>query len=236
MARLPPLSQPLAALDHPLIRKVQATFSHATVRSDRILAIDDRVFLKAKVERWRGAVWQQLPDQWLCAVGQREEGSRDDFYAQLTDRCRTWRREYNAAHTPALTTDTYSDPLLPNALDRNRLVAEQATARVAAFEMHIPALVQQALQAPGTEQQRDIGGFALGVYVERQGLDAVYIAIRIRGPIDARQYAVILAEVPGTDPQGWHIDAMPHRATQPGEIVWSNVMDAAIAAALAGDV
>ena len=236
VARLPPLSQPLSALEHPLIRKVQATFPRTTSPSARILAIDDRVFLKAKIERWRGAVWQHLPEQWLCAAGRREEGSRDDFYAHLADRCRAWRREHNAAHTQALTTDTYSDPLLPGELDRKRLAAEQATARVAAFELYVPSLVKLALQAPGTEQQRDIGGFALGVYVERQGLDAVYIAIRIRGPIDARQYAVILAEVPGTDLQSWQIDAMPHRDVQPGEIVWSNVMDAATATALAGEV
>jgi hypothetical protein len=234
IARLPPLSQPLSAVDHPLIRKVQATFQRTTLPSARILAVDDRVFLKAKIERWRGAVWRQLPEQWLCAASQREEGSRDDFYAHLADRCRAWRREYNAAHSQALTTDTYSDALLPGELDRKRLAAEQATARVAAFELHVPSLVQEALQAPGTEKQRDIGGFALGVYVERQGLDAIYIAIRIRGPIDARQYAVILAEVPGTDLQCWQIHALPHRDVRPGEIVWSNVMDAATADMLAG--
>jgi hypothetical protein len=236
IARLPPLFQPLSALDHPLVRKVQSPFPRATSPSARILAIDDRVFVKAKIERWRGAVWLHLTEQWLCAAGQREEGSRDDFYAHLADRCRAWRREYNSAHGQALTTDTYSDPLLPGELDRKRLAAELATAQVAAFELTVPSLVQRALRAPGTEQQCDVGGFALGVYVERQGLDAVYIAIRIRGPIDARQYAVILAEVPGTDLQSWHIDAMPHRETQPGEIVWSNVIDAATAALLAGDV
>ena len=233
--RLPPASQALHTLRHVLLQKAQETFAAAAARGERIRQVDDRVFLKAKVGRWRGAVWRDLPEQWLCAAGRREEGSPDDFYASLVERCRSWRREYNSTYTPSLATDTYSGPILPTENDRKRLLLEEAEAQVRAFETDIPLLVKAAVRAAGSEQRAPIGGFAIGVYIERQGIDGVYVAIRIQGPVRSRDHAIILNEVPGTDPTSWHIDRMPHRDHQPGEIVWSTIMDTAVADSLLAD-
>lgn len=92
---LPPAHQPLDTVDHLLVAKANAAFATPTSRGERIAALDDRVLLKVKVQRWRGAVWRPLPEQWLCAAGWREEGSADDFYSDLATRCRAWRKEYN---------------------------------------------------------------------------------------------------------------------------------------------
>jgi hypothetical protein len=233
--RLPPASQPLHALQHMLPRKAQERFASGACRGERIREIDDRVFLKAKVGRWRGAVWRDLPEQWLCAAGWREEGSPDDFYASLVERCRSWRKEYNSTHPHPLTTDTYSGPILPTEDDRKRLLLEAAEAQVLAFEIGIPALVKAAVRSPGSEQRAQIGGYAIGVYIERHDIDGIYVAIRIQGPVSAKEYTVILNEVPGTDLTSWHIDRLPHRGSRPGEVVWSTIMDPSVAASLAAD-
>ena len=88
IARLPPASRPLHAFGHLLLQKAQGTFAAADVSAERIASLDDRVFLKAKVGRWRGAVWRDLPAQWLCAAGQRQDGSPDDSYERLAERRR----------------------------------------------------------------------------------------------------------------------------------------------------
>jgi len=221
---------------HVLLQKAQETFAAADARAERIVSLDDRVFLKAKVGRWRGAVWRDLPAQWLCAAGRREDGSPDDFYERLSERGRAWRGAYNGAHSRPLATDTYSDPLLPAELDRRRLLLEEAEARVRALETGIPRLVAAALRAAGSEQRASLGGFAIGVYIERRGMDEIYVGVRIDGPVRTHDYAVILDEVPGTDPAGWQLDRMPHRGAHPGELVWSTIMDAAAAEALLAGV
>src|SRR5262245_54557752 len=106
---LPPINDPLNEIPHPLIIKANHQFADSNTAHERIRSIDDRVFFKAKVQRWRGAVWVNESERsWLVAAGQREEGSRNDFYDDLSQAARTARAHYNASHTPALTTDTYA--------------------------------------------------------------------------------------------------------------------------------
>jgi hypothetical protein len=229
---LPPADQPLDAVAHVLLRKANAVFAGSAGRAERIVAIDDRVFFKVKIRRWRGAVWRPLPEQWLCAAGLREQGSPEDFYADLSHRCQTWRAEYNLTHGPALVKETYSDPLLPTERDRRRLLLEAAAARSHAFRAAIHALVRAAVAVEGEEQYGEVDGFRIGLLIQQRDPTEVYVGVRIRGPVSTKDHAVILSLVPGTEPSGWFIDSMPHREDHPGEIVWSNTMDPAVVAGL----
>ncbi|MGH8907628.1 MAG: hypothetical protein ACRD0K_14175 [Egibacteraceae bacterium] len=115
-------------------------------------------------------------------------------------------------------------PLLPTEADCVRLRLEQAAQAVRAYETVVPRLVRAAV-ASGREERDEAVGYQLAVVIQRRELDETYVGIRIVGPVSTTDYAVILAEVPGTDPEGWFIDAMPHRPAEPGEIVWSNLID-----------
>lgn len=213
------------------MHKANAAFVASGSREERIVAIDDHVFFKVKIRRWRGAVWRPLPEQWLCAAGWREQGSPEDFYADLSRRCQAWRAQYNRTHASALVTDTYSAALLPIESDRKRLVLEAAAARSRAFRVTMYALVRAAV-AEEAEQYDQVEGFGIGLLIQRRDPTEVYVGVRIRGPVSTKDHAVILSLVPGTDPAGWFIDAMPHREDYPGEVVWSNVMDPAVVAAV----
>lgn len=204
-------------------------FATVGASCERIVAIDDEILCKVKITRWRGAVWRRLPEQWLCAAGWREAGDPDDFYAALAKRGRAWRAEYNASNRPSLTTDAWTKRLLPDELDRKRLALEDADARARAYEEVVPRLVRDAIRS-GTEARDEVAGYGLAILVERRDFGAIYIGLRIRGPLTVSDYTVILAEVPGADRDGWFIDRMPHRTDDPGEIVWSNVMDEAFVA------
>jgi hypothetical protein len=72
---LPPVSHPLDEVDHPLLRKAGEQFADAGIPHERIVAIDDQVLFKVKVQRWRGAVWVEPDQPWLVAAGRREDGS-----------------------------------------------------------------------------------------------------------------------------------------------------------------
>lgn len=99
-----------------------------------------------KVQRWRGAVWvadDTIP--WLVAAGQREGGSPDDFYTALATRGKAARSQYNAAHTPPLTTDTHTDDLLPAAEDELRWKAEHALRMERRLRVTVHSLLRESL-------------------------------------------------------------------------------------------
>ncbi|MEV5409169.1 hypothetical protein AB0K60_10085 [Thermopolyspora sp. NPDC052614] len=79
-------------------------------------------------------MWQGNRCPWLVAAGCREDGSPDDFYAALAERARQSRKAYNGSQTPALTTDTHTDDLLPGPLDDARLRLEEAERSVRRME------------------------------------------------------------------------------------------------------
>jgi hypothetical protein len=104
-------------------------------RRERIVELDDRVFYKVKIGRWRAALLIVDGGVWTVAAGWRREGDADDFSRDLGEDARRWRAEYNRdpSPTPPLThatTSTYTDRLLPTLADRDRLVLEDALAVV----------------------------------------------------------------------------------------------------------
>ncbi|GII76491.1 hypothetical protein Sru01_14730 [Sphaerisporangium rufum] len=230
ITKLPPARMPLDEIDHPLIRKASAQFA-GDGSGERIASVDDNVLLKVKIQRWRGAVWPDNRGPWLVAAGRREDGSPDDFYAVLAERGRQARKAYNGSHTRTLTTDTYTDGLLPGPLDEARLRLEEAERLVVRMEVCVRSLVVQALLS-GREQREDLSGCTLAVLVRADEGHETYVGIRIIGRLAIAEQAAILDAVPGCDRDSWYPDVMPHRDLEWGEVVWSNLMDPVAAATL----
>jgi hypothetical protein len=106
---MPRASTPLDEIDHPLLAKATERFTESQTPRERIAAIDDQVFFKVKIQRWRGAVWvEDGKAPWLVAAGHRQEGSPDDFYAALAVRGKAARRRYNAEHPSSHGHQTYT--------------------------------------------------------------------------------------------------------------------------------
>ena len=82
---------------------------------------------------------------WLVAAGQREEGSTDDFYASLAARGKAARSQYNTAHTPPLTTETYTGGLLPGPEDELRWKAEHAVRAERRLRVTVHSLLRESL-------------------------------------------------------------------------------------------
>lgn len=166
------------------MRKAQEACRTDPPSTGRIASIDDQVLWKVKIERWRGAVWCDLPRRWLVAAGRREAGSPDDFYADLTDKGRRWRAEHNRTAARPVTTDTLISPLLPTTDDEDRIRLELAAAAVDEIRTVVPDLVL-ASAATAAEQSDDAGGCAIAVLVRRTEHE-VYVGIRISGPARER--------------------------------------------------
>lgn len=104
-------AESLVDIAHPLLAKANevAQKSGTELHATRIKSVDRGTFYKAKVGRWRGAVWfDESRRPWLCAAGLRREGERDDFYDRFAREC-----------------EADVTKLLPNSDDLLRLRAER---------------------------------------------------------------------------------------------------------------
>jgi hypothetical protein len=230
MLPIPRADVPLDEITHPLLAKAAERFGDAQAPHERIAAIDDQVFFKVKVQRWRGAVWLDDETAWLVAAGQREEGAPDDFYASLASRGTAARARYNAEHAPPLATATHTADLLPAREDELRWLAEAAVRTERRLRAIVHALVRKSL-LDGHEHAEMLDGAALGIQVLADRGHETYVAIRIIGSVPKRLVAIILSLVPGCDLTAWMSDyAMPERAVAPEEQIWSNIMDPEAAA------
>jgi hypothetical protein len=220
----------LEDIDHPLLAKVSDRFADDDAPQERIAAVDDQVLFKVKAQRWRGAVWVDAGIPWLVAAGQREEGSPHDFYAALAAHATAARARYNAGHSPALTTTTYTGDLLPGQPDELRWRAESAVRAERTLRSAVHRLVRESL-LDGQEHAVMLDGAALGIQILADQGHETYVAIRIVGSVPRRLVATILSLVPGCQADAWMSDyAMPQRAVAPEEQIWSNIMDPAEAA------
>jgi hypothetical protein len=228
---VPPLTYPLEELDHPLVAKANEQFASATARHERIAAIDDQVFLKVKVQRWRGAVWQEPDLGWLVAGGWRESGSSDDFYASLAARAETAKSIYNRSN-PALRTRTHSTSFLPGKDDRERYQAEADGRFDRRLVYTVESLVRRSL-LDGQEHAANLGELSLGIQVRAADDNLTYVAVRIMGSVPPDVVATILDVVPGCDRDDWGMEqAMPDRRLRHDEFAYSNIMDPYAAAKL----
>lgn len=91
--------RPVHTLSHPLIGKAVNDFpvdSDADKLRESISGISSPpVYWKVKVNRWRGAVYEDSDGQaWLVAAGTRTEGSHKDFYKQFMELVSTRGHDY----------------------------------------------------------------------------------------------------------------------------------------------
>lgn len=168
-------------------------------------------------------------------AGKREDGSPDDFYAALAERGLHARKLYNRDNSPALTTDTHTGGLLPGPLDEARLRLEDVERHMLRMESCVRTLVVDSLLS-GCEEREELGGYTLAVLVRVREDHETYVGIRIIGSVTIAEQAAILEAVPGCERDSWYPDVMPHRETDAGEVIWSNLMDPQTAASLLPDV
>ncbi len=178
---LPPLNPLLDEVEHPLIQKVVQQFANAAGSRERIRAIDDHVFYKTKVQRWRAAVWIDKDQPWLVAAGRRQEGSPEDFYQQLASTAQAQRSTYNRQHSAPIATNTYTANFLPTRADWDRLQAEEATRLVQRFRATVNHLVRACLR-DGYEHSAEIPGALLGIEIRADEGHESYVAIESWGP------------------------------------------------------
>lgn len=227
---LPPVTVPLDETDHPIVAKATEQFADEETKHERIRAVDDQVFFKVKVERWRGAVWMDADLPWLVAAGRREDGSGSDFYAALEAEGRASRARHNAAHTEALKTATSTGHLLPAREDHIRYRAEAGVRFVRRLRTTLLDLTRATLR-DGREHAVDFDTFTLGLQVRADDGHEAYLAVRITGSVPLDLTTVILRNVPGCEADGWYPEyALPERELLPAEQAWSNLMDPCAAA------
>lgn len=229
---LPPVNQPLDEIDHPVLAKARAQFAVQEVAHERIRAIDDQVVWKVKIQRWRGAIWDDEAIAWLIAAGTREEGSPDDFYDALASQARTARARYNASHSAPAGTKTYIGHLLPGKDDHRRYALEEGIRQVRRLTAVIRSLTAGSLR-DGREYTADFPAFRLGVVVRADDGHETYVAVRVTGSISEDLVSVVLRNVPGCDPESWDVVLhLPERPLIGPEQAWYNLMDPIEAAKL----
>lgn len=229
--KLPPASESLDQVDHPLLRKAAAQFASSGASHERIVSIDDNVLLKAKIGRWRGAVWQDTSRPWLVAAGEREQGSNHDFYEDLERRAKRERSVRNSAQGGSSTKACYTDDLLPTDLDKKRLLLETAAHIESEIRSGVRSLVCASILCGHPKSEEIVGGCTVEILVRAHGGET-YVGVHVHGSVRENVQAVILDSVPGCDRDSWLPDFMPDRANKPGEVIWSNLMDPQVAAEL----
>ena len=205
--------------------KAREQFADPDTKHERIRAIDGQVLFKAKIQRWRGAVWLNLDLPWMVAAGQREDGSGDALYTALEAACKAARARFNAAHPQGVKNTTHAVHLLPERADFVRCRAEAAVRFARRVRTAVRRLAYASLR-DGREHTLDFDTFTLGLQVCADSGHEAYVAVRITGSIPANLAVVILGNVPGCDRDGWYPEyPLPERDLLPAEQAWSNLMD-----------
>lgn len=230
----PTIDVELSEIDHPLVVKSQNLPPTVSARGgERVISLSDRVWFKVKVNDLR-AVAARLSDEdldaiqidaparwWLGAAGPRRDGDHRDFYQSLAVELARYARGSSAKVNSAR--------LLPQAVDRRRLLAESAFRIDARFRhLVVNAIARSAL-----------GGGACGVMLDRDGIiehdlcakvhahdGESYLAISAEGFIDPRMIALVLNAVPGVDPGEWAAEpsGVDGVDPMPGQIIYSTII------------
>ncbi len=225
--QLPLVTVPLHGLDLPIIKRAQQIPAKQRENgAERILSLKDRVWLKAKTSRERGAVTEHphvgerpgTPEcnWWLGAVGFREEGSGDDAYADLKARSTVAKDK-----SPSGINTTW---MLPTATDALRHLAEFAAAQEEAMYKQICALIAESARS-GKTLKTVYGRHSIEVRVRVHDHET-YLAVGATGVADYREVAALLSSVPGMTPDDWLpepgevLGIEPH----PGQIVFSAIL------------
>ena len=198
--------------------------------AERMVALNDRVWLKVKTSDYRAAVTElrgtDLPDWvrpsrgawWIGAAGRRQaDSSQRDFYAALQRGC-----------TKGKTVS--SDHLLPADWDWRRLAAEQAVAWRRQMKRMVIRLVAMSLRN-GRLAVAEFRNHRIKALVRAENGHEAYLAIIAEGVPDPQMFALLLDCVPGVAPEDWQPEPSPLAEMSPGsgEIIWSTLFPSEIA-------
>jgi hypothetical protein len=232
----PQLDVPLDGVEHAVLSKAQRLPELVVAGGEeRILALDDRMWFKVKVDTWRAAgcevdlvderILSALGRWWVAAAGSRRgDSAQEDFYEQLTAECRARRKAENVGRIVA-TTQTSTAHLLPDEWDRDRLYAELA--------VHVRLGVQRLVRRMAAESLRtgatigfDFQGWQARVLIRAEDGHEAYIAISALGLPDDTTFVLLLTSIPGIASTDWAPEPGGVAGIEPesGEILWSAPM------------
>jgi hypothetical protein len=228
---VPPISEPLYGVANALIEEAQRLPErYAAGGAERIISLKDRVWFKVKTSRWRGAATRlpeadrpdaslqvRLAPWWIGAAGYRRDGDPTDFYAAL---------EADANRSGG------SDKWLPSDWDWKRLELEQAYAWEAQIRRVVRGLIARSLR-DGSIYLAEFRGYSITA-LARVNEGETYLKVGLTRIADPKIFAVILNAVPGVDPESWMPEpgGVADLEPEPGEIIWSTILPAAVAASL----
>lgn len=228
----PKLPATLWDMDHPLLAAATLLWSADEHHAERISSIDDVVLLKCKPNvPWRAAVWEDEGTQglpWLVAAGKREDGSRDDLYAQLERQCVAERKRRNRQGVDLEAgKKTYARHLLPVEDDRLRLHVDLAQRALDDARASITSLVSEARRAPNQVVSASAFGADVEAVVQRNEYDELYVLIHVVGSAPSQVHELILSlAVPDAIADDWGVvELPPHRDAHPGEIAWYTLLE-----------
>lgn len=230
-ADLPDLGIRLEEIDHPIVVNAQSVPEQRDAGgAERVVALADRVWFKAKTSNHRAAVTElrgkDLPDWvrpsrvawWIGAAGRRQADSpQRDFYAAL-------RRECTIGKTVS------SDHLLPSDWDWKRLAGEQAVAWRREMKQIVIRLVAMSLKN-GHLAVAEFRKHRIKALVRAENGHEAYLAIIAEGVPDPQMFALLLDCVPGVAPEDWQPEPSPLAEMHPGsgEIIWSTLFPSEVA-------
>lgn len=226
---IPPVDVQLHDVDHPIIVRAQSIpAKQADHGAERILSLSDRIWLKVKTGRYRGAVTHHAHDPelpkatwlsgwWLGFVGLRAVGDRRDVYAQAEARS-TVEKDRVAAGI-----DTTW--MLPTERDANRRAAEFAAREEAAMRHQVLAVIAESART-GRMITTTYGHHSLEVLVKVPD-NLTYLAIGMTGVHRPEEIAALLDCVPGVHREAWGVEPgdVLGITPRPAQLVFSTILD-----------
>lgn len=226
---IPLVDDSLADLDHDIIQRAQGVPEKAAANgAERILSLKDRVWLKVKSGRWRGAATDYVHDPespksewfsgwWLGFVGTRADGDRGDAYATARARSRVSKDKGS--------TGIDTGWMLPTARDANRRIAEFAAREEAAMYEHVRAAIAESART-GRVLSTIYGHHTLEVLVKAPD-NETYLAVGMTGVYRAEEIAAVLGCIPGVAPDSWGAEPGDVLGITPhaGQVIYSTILD-----------
>lgn len=227
--RFPTYTDSLSDASHPLVQRAQKIpQQEAAGGVERIRSLTDRIWFKCKTSVYRGAVTKltlaetssaSVPPSaawWIGAAGTRQQGSEDDFYANL---------EAEAVRQGKGTGAPSTRHLLPQDIDRRRLEAEIAARAVKALQETVLNLIAASLN-DGKPYEIELQGHVISALVRASDASEAYLAIGTEGFIHPEMIALILAAVPGINRDDWlgEPGGVAGITPRPGQIIWSTII------------
>lgn len=226
---LPTVDVPLEAVEHPVVQRAQSIPPRQSANgAERVLCLEDRVWLKVKTGRFRGAVTdfaldgdlphaRSLQGWWLGFVGLRAEGAKTDAYEAALKRSKVGKDQSR--------TGVDTSWMLPTDRDARRRNAEKWAREEAAMRHQVLATIAESARTGKTLTTTN-GRHSLEVLV-RAPDNLTYIAVGVTGVQRPEEIAALLDCVPGVPSTEWGREPgdVLGITPRPGQLVFSTILD-----------